>query len=71
MNPAKVFSGMTLIILGLMLYSISQIPPENVDFAGIVMIGPFPILIGNNAGLMAITLLIAAALVLFALSARW
>ncbi|WP_456369340.1 TIGR00304 family membrane protein [Geoglobus sp.] len=71
MNPAKVFSGIALIFLGLMLYSLSLIPADSVDFAGIIMIGPFPIVVGNSAGLMVAVLLIAAMLVILTLSARW
>jgi len=64
MNPVKVFLGITLIILGLMIYSLSLVEKANVEFGGIVLIGPIPILIASNAGMAMGVLLIAIVFIL-------
>ncbi len=71
MNPTKVFSGITLIFFGMVLYAISKIPAENVEYGGVVLVGPIPIVFGSNPELM--SLAVFAALLLFVLAAmrRW
>ncbi|AIY90607.1 TIGR00304 family membrane protein [Geoglobus acetivorans] len=68
MNPVKVFSGITLISLGLTLYLISK--AESVSFGGVVLIGPIPVVFGNSPDIMALAVIAIAAII--AISAmRW
>ncbi|MBE8538635.1 TIGR00304 family membrane protein [Geoglobus acetivorans] len=68
MNPVKVFSGITLIFLGLTLYLISK--AESVSFGGVVLIGPIPVVFGDSPDIMALAVIAIAAIV--AISAmRW
>ncbi len=64
MNPVKVFLGVTLIIMGLMIYSLSLVEKTNVEFGGIVLVGPIPILVASNAGIAMMVLLIALVILL-------
>ncbi len=72
MNPIKVFTGITLIFLGFTLLVLSQAmsQAENVEYGGVVIIGPIPIVFGSSTPLIAFAVIVAAAiLLLFAL--RW
>ena len=70
MNPVKVFSGVALVFLGLTLLVISQAGEANIEYGGVVIIGPIPIVFGTSVQLIALVILIAAAfLILFSL--RW
>ncbi len=70
MNPAKVFSGIALIFLGITLLIISQAEKANIEYGGVILIGPIPIVFGSSAPAIALVILIAAAiLILFTL--RW
>jgi len=71
MNPAKVFSGITLIFFGITLYIISKIPAENVKYGGVVLIGPFPIVFGSDINLMVLTLFIALVVFIISMARRW
>ncbi len=64
MNPFKVFAGITLIFVGLTLLSISSM--SNVQFGGVVMIGPIPIVFGTSPSIAAFALVIAVVFLLFA-----
>jgi len=62
MRVDKVFIGFALLMLGLALLTI---PAGNIGFAGVVLIGPIPIVIGSSPTLAAIGIIIAAAFLLF------
>ncbi|WP_290902075.1 DUF131 domain-containing protein [Ferroglobus sp.] len=70
MNPVKVFSGIALIFLGLTLLIISQAEKAEVEYGGVVIIGPIPIVFGSSVSIIALVVLLAAfLLILFTL--RW
>ena len=70
MNPVKVFSGIALIFLGLTLLIISQTEKAEVEYGGVVIIGPIPIVFGSSVSIIALVVLLAAfLLILFTL--RW
>ncbi len=46
MNPFKVFAGITIMMLGFMLLIISQF--ENVEYGGVIIIGPIPIIFASS-----------------------
>ena len=70
MNPVKVFSGIALIFLGLTLLIISQAEKAEVEYGGVVVIGPIPIVFGSSVSIIALVVLLAAfLLILFTL--RW
>ncbi len=71
MNPIKVFSGITLIFFGLVLYSLSKIPAESIEYGGVVLLGPIPIVFGSNSGLMILAIFIALVLFAFSMIKRW
>ena len=71
MNPVKIFSGITLILFGLVLYTLSKIPAESVEYAGVVLIGPIPIVFGSSTPLMTIAIFTALLLFIFAVVRRW
>ncbi len=66
MNPFKVFVGITLIFIGLSLLSLSTIAnTNNIQVGGVVMIGPIPIVFGNNPMMAYSALVIALIFFLF------
>ncbi len=71
MNPTKVFSGITLIFFGMVLYAISKIPAENVEYGGVVLVGPIPIVFGSNPELMSLAVFAALLLFVLAVMRRW
>ncbi len=71
MNPLKVFSGITLIFFGLVLYSLSKIPAENFSYGGVILIGPIPVAFGNSSGIMVIAIFIALLLFAISMVRRW
>ena len=70
MNPVKVFFGVTLIFFGIALYTLSKIPAENVEYGGVVLIGPIPVVFGNNVNLMVATLFIALLILIISVARR-
>lgn len=68
MNPFKVFSGVMLIFLGLTLYLISK--ADYVQYGGVVLIGPIPIIFGNSPELIALPVIIIALLIAI-MALRW
>ncbi len=71
MNPFKVFSGITLIFFGLVLYTLSKIPADKVEYGGVVLIGPVPIVFGSSTVLMTSAIVIALLLFILAMARRW
>ncbi len=71
MNPTKVFSGITLIFFGMVLYAISKIPAEKVEYGGVVLVGPIPIVFGSNPELMSLAVFAALLLFVLAVMRRW
>ncbi|MGC9132832.1 MAG: TIGR00304 family membrane protein [Nanopusillaceae archaeon] len=59
MNNILLFLGITFIIIGfslLILYGI--LSSENIKYSGIILIGPFPIIIANSLDLLIISIII-------------
>uniref|UniRef100_A0A7C4W444 DUF131 domain-containing protein n=1 Tax=Geoglobus ahangari TaxID=113653 RepID=A0A7C4W444_9EURY len=69
MNPTKFFLGFILIFLGMILLSLSQ---KNVEFGGVILIGPIPIVIASShlMAFVALILLIFLFLVILIIL-RW
>jgi len=57
MNPFKVMIGIVLIFMGISMLLISQ---SNVEYGGIVVIGPIPIVFGSSPDLVVVSIVIAA-----------
>ncbi|ADC65746.1 Protein of unknown function DUF131 [Ferroglobus placidus DSM 10642] len=70
MNPVKVFSGIALIFLGFTLLLISQAEKAEVEYGGVVIIGPIPIVFGSSVSIITLVVLLAA-LLLILFSLRW
>jgi len=69
MNPTKFFLGFILIFLGMVLLSLFQ---ENVEFGGVILIGPIPIVIASSPPMAFVALLLLVFLFLMILIAlRW
>ncbi len=70
MNPFKVFVGITLVFIGLTLLAIGSI--SNVQYGGVVLIGPFPIVFGSSPGMAYFALIFALIMFIFLiLAVRW
>ncbi len=61
MDPRKIFVGITLMMIGMTLISISSV---HTDFAGLILIGPIPIVIASNMSIGTYVLIFAAILVM-------
>ena len=69
MNPTKFFLGFILIFIGMVLLALSQ---ENVEFGGVIMIGPIPIVIASSPPMAFVALVLLVFLLLAILVAlRW
>ena len=70
MNPIKIFVGIALIFMGISLLLISQ--AESVEYGGVVVIGPFPIILASSPDMAIVGIFIAAFLLLmFLFLTRW
>jgi|Deesub1362B_J571_1020462.scaffolds.fasta_scaffold00025_29 uncharacterized protein (TIGR00304 family) len=70
MNPIKIFVGIALIFMGISLLLISQ--AESVEYGGVVVIGPFPIIFASSPDMAVISIFIAAFFLLMLLFfTRW
>ena len=61
MNPVKVFIGLSLVMLGLMLLAIQNV---NVQYGSVFIIGPFPIVLASSPEMAFVGILIAVAMLL-------
>ncbi len=68
MNPIKVFVGIAIIFLGLSLLALSQ---PNVQFGGVILIGPIPIVLSSSPSMAFFAIILAIAMLLFLLALRW
>ena len=63
------FNGFFMITLGMILpssqgsYKNAETEEEDVEYSGVIMIGPIPIVFGNSPGLMILSVLIAILMV--------
>ncbi len=67
MNPFKVFTGVMLVFIGLTLLSISSM--QNVQYGGVVLIGPIPIVFGSSPAFASFALILALVFIVFFLVA--
>ncbi|EHP84929.1 TIGR00304 family membrane protein [Methanotorris formicicus] len=77
MKPILIFLGMILIFIGFFVVTLGMILPsekiektheedkKDIQYSGIVMIGPIPIVFGNSPGLMVLSVLILLAMMLW------
>ncbi|RLI74700.1 TIGR00304 family protein [Archaeoglobales archaeon] len=63
MNPFKIMIGIVLIFMGMSMLLISQ---SNVEYGGIVIIGPIPIVFGSSPDMAIFSIVIAAILLILA-----
>ncbi len=61
MNPVKVFVGLSLVMLGLMLLAIQN---ANVQYGSVFIIGPFPIVLASSPEMAFVAILIAIVMLL-------
>ncbi|ENN96828.1 hypothetical protein J422_00235 [Methanocaldococcus villosus KIN24-T80] len=70
---ALIFLGILLIFIGFFLVTLGMILPdkekkeENVEYAGIIMIGPIPIVFGNSKNLIIFSILITILMIIWIL----
>ncbi|RLI76762.1 hypothetical protein DRP05_12310 [Archaeoglobales archaeon] len=57
MNPFKIMIGIALIFMGISMLLISQ---SGVEYGGIVVIGPIPIVFGTSPDMVMFSIIIAA-----------
>ena len=70
MNPVKVFAGIMIIMLGFILLTISQF--ENVEYGGVVIIGPIPIVFASSQPILMFLVIASFIFILFlVLTLRW
>ena len=69
MNPFKVMIGITVVMLGLTLLALSS--AGNVEYGGVVIIGPVPIVFGSSPDIAVFMVFIALVLILLPLLMRW
>ncbi|MBO8179954.1 MAG: TIGR00304 family protein [Archaeoglobus sp.] len=69
MNPFKVMIGFAVVMLGLTLLALSS--AENVEYGGVVIIGPIPIVFGSSPDIAVFMVFIALILILLPLLMRW
>ncbi|MCD6494254.1 MAG: DUF131 domain-containing protein [Archaeoglobaceae archaeon] len=63
MNPFKIMVGVVLIFLGISMLIISQ---SNVEYGGVVVIGPIPIVFSSSPEMAMFSIVIAAIFLLIA-----
>lgn len=63
MNPFKIMVGVVLIFLGISMLIISQ---SNVEYGGVVVIGPIPIVFSSSPEMAIFSIVIAAIFLLIA-----
>ncbi len=73
MRVEKVFMGITLIFMGLALLMISSaMHSANVQYGGVVIIGPFPIVFGSSLDMAVFGIFLAVFMILMMLMfLRW
>ncbi len=73
MRIEKVFMGITLIFMGLALLMIaSAMHSANVQYGGVIIIGPFPIVFGSSPGMALFGVMFAIVILLMTLMLlRW
>jgi uncharacterized protein (TIGR00304 family) len=69
MNPFKVMAGIAIVMLGLTMLALSS--AENVQYGGVVVIGPIPIIFGSSPDIAVFMVFIALILILLPLLMRW
>ncbi len=70
MNPIKIFVGIALIFMGISLLILSQ--AENVEYGGVMVIGPFPIILASSPDMAVVSIFIAVLfLLVLLLFTRW
>ncbi|ACV25309.1 TIGR00304 family membrane protein [Methanocaldococcus fervens] len=76
MRPILIFLGIILMFIGFFIMTLGIFLPshqeykdteteEDVEYSGIVMIGPIPIVFGNSPGLMMLSVLIAILMIIW------
>jgi uncharacterized protein (TIGR00304 family) len=78
MKPILIFLGIILMFIGFFMITLGMILPSsqenykkpeneesNVEYSGIVMIGPIPIVFGNSPGLMILSVSIAILMIVW------
>jgi uncharacterized protein (TIGR00304 family) len=69
MRVEKVFAGITLIFMGLALLTISSaMNVANVEYGGVVIIGPLPIIFGSSLDMAVFGIVFAVILILLMLA---
>ncbi len=72
MRVEKVFLGMVLLFMGLALLTLSSIPSSNVQYGGVIIIGPIPIVVGSSPGMAVFGIMFAAIMLLIIIAMmRW
>ncbi len=73
MQIEKVFVGITLIFMGLALLMISSaVHSANVQYGGVIIIGPFPIVFGSSLDMAVFGIIFALIMLLIMLTLlRW
>ncbi len=73
MQIEKVFAGITLIFMGLALLMISSaVHSANVQYGGVIIIGPFPIVFGSSLDMAVLGIIFAVIMLLIMLTLlRW
>ena len=77
MKPILIFLGIILMFIGFFMITLGMILPSsqenykkpetenNVEYSGIIMIGPIPIVFGNSPGLMMLSILITILMIIW------
>ncbi len=73
MRVEKVFAGIVLVFMGISLLMISAaMHSANVQYGGVVIIGPFPIAFGSTPSMAAFAIIFGAVMLLILLTLlRW
>ena len=73
MRIEKVFIGITLLFMGLALLAVSSMMNSaNVQYGGVIIIGPIPIVVGSSPGMAIFGIMFAIVMLLIVLSMmRW
>uniref|UniRef100_A0A7C3RB42 TIGR00304 family protein n=1 Tax=Archaeoglobus fulgidus TaxID=2234 RepID=A0A7C3RB42_ARCFL len=69
MNPLKVVTGFAVVMLGLTLLVLSS--AENIQYGGVLIIGPVPVVFGSSPDIAVFMVFIALILILLPLLMRW
>jgi uncharacterized protein (TIGR00304 family) len=68
MNPFKIFTGMALLMIGLALLSLNfNLQEVSTGYAGVVLIGPFPLVFASSSDLAIFMLVVAGFMVVLTL----